>query len=219
MSNTQSRWFLRGGLILLAWLILVPTIEAGSDEEIFRDFPFNFGNPGARALGVGGAFISLADDSTAAQANPAGLVVLRRPEFFAEFNAQSYDSSEVAVATTLNTPFFQGTLSASATASPRSGLNPTFLSYVLPLKKVALGFSRFETLNVQTRTSNAFSIVVIKRSGVYGLGNISTTLLASTYSTYAFLRIVELITTGQLLNSVSCNNCWQTSYPVAPGSW
>jgi len=153
----------RGVLIPLVLLLLAtPAIEAGSDEEIFRDFPFNFTNPGARALGVGGAFISLADDSTAAQANPAGLVVLRRPEFFAEFNAQSHDTSEVQVSATINTLFFQGDLAASATSTPRTGLNPTFLSYVLPLKKVSLGFSRYETLNVQTRTSNSFSIIGIE---------------------------------------------------------
>ena len=36
---------------------------------------------GARALGMGGAFIAVADDATAASWNPAGLVQLERPEF------------------------------------------------------------------------------------------------------------------------------------------
>lgn len=40
----------------------------------------NFSDPGARSLGFGGAFIGLADDATAAFANPAGLVQLGRPE-------------------------------------------------------------------------------------------------------------------------------------------
>ncbi len=35
---------------------------------------------GARALGMGGAFIGIADDATAASWNPAGLCVLERPE-------------------------------------------------------------------------------------------------------------------------------------------
>ena len=42
--------------------------------------PFSFGPPGARSLGMGGAFIALADDATAAEANPAGLTKLSRPE-------------------------------------------------------------------------------------------------------------------------------------------
>lgn len=46
----------------------------------FAIVPFNFGPPGARALGMGGAFIALADDATAAEANPAGLTKLSRPE-------------------------------------------------------------------------------------------------------------------------------------------
>ncbi len=46
------------------------------------DLPSSF-NPvgsGARALGMGGAFISIADDATAASWNPAGLIQLRNPE-------------------------------------------------------------------------------------------------------------------------------------------
>ncbi len=35
---------------------------------------------GARALGIGGAFISIADDATAASWNPAALLKLKRPE-------------------------------------------------------------------------------------------------------------------------------------------
>lgn len=39
-------------------------------------FQFNFISPGARSLGMGGAFIGLADDATAAYTNPAGLTNL-----------------------------------------------------------------------------------------------------------------------------------------------
>jgi len=35
---------------------------------------------GARALGMGGAFIAIADDATAASWNPAGLFQLKKPE-------------------------------------------------------------------------------------------------------------------------------------------
>lgn len=47
----------------------------------FAIVPFDFGPPGARSLGMGGTFIALADDATAAEANPAGLTQLSRPEF------------------------------------------------------------------------------------------------------------------------------------------
>jgi len=42
---------------------------------------FNPVGSGARALGLGGAFIAIADDATAASWNPGALIQLRRPEF------------------------------------------------------------------------------------------------------------------------------------------
>jgi long-subunit fatty acid transport protein len=41
---------------------------------------------GARALGMGGAFIAVADDATAASWNPGGLTQLERPEFSAVYS-------------------------------------------------------------------------------------------------------------------------------------
>lgn len=43
-----------------------------------------FTNPGARSIGLGGAFVAIADDATAAFANPAGLVQILRPEISVE---------------------------------------------------------------------------------------------------------------------------------------
>jgi hypothetical protein len=51
-------------------------------QETWQRFEFSFANPGARSMGVGGAFVALADDPTAAFANPGGLVQLARPEAF-----------------------------------------------------------------------------------------------------------------------------------------
>ena len=53
---------------------------------------FSFSNPGARSLGLGGAFAALADDATAAFANPAGLVQLTRPEVSIEGRYWSYST-------------------------------------------------------------------------------------------------------------------------------
>jgi hypothetical protein len=53
-----------------------------------------FTNPGARSIGLGGAFAAIADDATAAFANPAGLVQILRPELSIElrFTASMEDS-------------------------------------------------------------------------------------------------------------------------------
>jgi hypothetical protein len=48
-------------------------------------------NPGARSLGLGGAFVAVADDATAAWANPSGLMQLVRPEISAEGRSWSED--------------------------------------------------------------------------------------------------------------------------------
>ncbi len=40
----------------------------------------NLGGAGARAIGMGGAFVSIADDATAVYWNPAGLAQLKKPE-------------------------------------------------------------------------------------------------------------------------------------------
>ncbi len=67
-----------GVLILLLAGLLAPANVSG--QEAVVPLQFSFSDPGARSMGFGGAFVALADDATAAFANPAGLVQLLRPE-------------------------------------------------------------------------------------------------------------------------------------------
>jgi len=53
-------------------------------------------SPGARSLGLGGAFVAVADDATAAWANPSGLMQLARPEISLEGRSWSEDREGVA---------------------------------------------------------------------------------------------------------------------------
>ena len=64
------------------WLTLAGSGVA--QEEAPPALEFSFSNPGARSMGFGGAFVALADDATAAFANPAGLVQLSEPEVSVE---------------------------------------------------------------------------------------------------------------------------------------
>lgn len=59
-------------LLSQVWAQLVQTVEISSSP--------NPVGSGARALGMGGAFIGVADDATAASWNPAGLIQLETPE-------------------------------------------------------------------------------------------------------------------------------------------
>jgi len=65
-------------LAMLAVLAVPGPALAQSDGFALTGVSFNFTNPGARARGIGGAFVAIADDSTAAIANPAGLAYLQR---------------------------------------------------------------------------------------------------------------------------------------------
>lgn len=82
---------LKGGLAALA---LGVTVFAASQSlaapvQIEISSSLNPVGSGARATGMGGAFIAVADDATAASWNPAGLVHLEKPEFSIVYN---YDS-------------------------------------------------------------------------------------------------------------------------------
>src|SRR5215213_399044 len=81
--------------LLLAALCAVaaPLAAQNTDIEALSGLQFNFGNPGARSLGMGGAFLGRADDASAAEANPAGLTILRKAEFSLE--ARNYVETQV----------------------------------------------------------------------------------------------------------------------------
>src|SRR5436305_11753587 len=61
-----------------------------TDSETNASIPFNLSAPGARSMGMGGAFLGLADVATAAYTNPAGLTQLVTPEVSAEARHTSY---------------------------------------------------------------------------------------------------------------------------------
>ncbi|HNX49271.1 MAG TPA: outer membrane protein transport protein [Thermoanaerobaculaceae bacterium] len=67
---------------------------AASAEEPASAFEFTFSSPGARSMGFAGAFVPVADDATAAFANPAGLVQLVRPEVSLELRLRGVLESD-----------------------------------------------------------------------------------------------------------------------------
>jgi len=59
---------------------LATVVSAQTNVEVSQGVQFDFVNPGARSLAMGGAFVSAADDATAALTNPAGLRALSKSE-------------------------------------------------------------------------------------------------------------------------------------------
>ncbi|MFI5181897.1 MAG: OmpP1/FadL family transporter [Thermoanaerobaculia bacterium] len=58
---------------LLAALLVPERAAAQLDSALLSKLSFNLTNPGGKSLAMGGAFTAIADDATAALANPAGL--------------------------------------------------------------------------------------------------------------------------------------------------
>ena len=71
--------------VLAAWS------PAHAQTSLQVPIQFDFLNPSARSLALGGAFVGLADDATAALVNPAGLIALTRKEVSIEGRFRSFD--------------------------------------------------------------------------------------------------------------------------------
>ncbi len=119
-------------LVVLCTIIALPLAAQNTDIESLSGLQFNFGNPGARSLGMGGAFLGLADDASAAEANPAGLTILRKTEFSIE--ARNYEESQLFSTTGT---FPDVTRTAFQHFSPR--VDVTFASVIVPIKNFRVG--------------------------------------------------------------------------------
>jgi long-subunit fatty acid transport protein len=131
-------------LPVAALMILVATSASAqnTDIESLSGLQFNFGNPGARSLGMGGAFLGLADDASAAEANPAGLTILRKPEFSIE--ARNYEEMQI-----LTTSGTFPSIERTAFNHYSQRVDPTFGSFVYPFKNFTIGAYYHEPLRNQ----------------------------------------------------------------------
>ena len=148
-------------LLLLATLLALPA-AAQLDDDSSSAIQFNFNPPGARSLGLGGAFLAVADDATAAFTNPAGLVILREREVFAE--VRQTNSSNVYVDRGAGT--FTGTGARSRGTASGFGTDTidnlqfaetddevtglSFVSYVQPIGDFRFALYRHELVNFET---------------------------------------------------------------------
>lgn len=130
--------FLFASIILL--LQALPA-AAQVDEESFQQMEFNFVPPGARATAMGGSFIALADDATAAITNPAGLLALIKPEISFELKALDHRVDRLAQTQSLST--------LEPTQFGGNPVSPSFISIVYPGHNWALGIFRHEYLNFE----------------------------------------------------------------------
>ncbi|MEA2239172.1 MAG: long-chain fatty acid transport protein [Thermoanaerobaculia bacterium] len=120
-------------------LIALPLAAQNTDIESLSGLQFNFGNPGARSLGMGGAFLGLADDASAAEANPAGLTILRKPEITIE--GRNYQEQQV-----FTTSGTYPDLVRTGFSHYSQRVDATFASIVYPTKYLTFGAYYHEPL-------------------------------------------------------------------------
>ncbi len=152
----------RKSKILGLWLLVLLWHGAriASAQDIEQDegagpstLEFSFSNPGARSMGLGGAFAALADDATAAFANPAGLIQLNRSEISTEIRQWNYSTPFTEGGRLTGEPTGIGLdsvpgLRTAKTSDEVSGLS--FISFVYPKEDWALAFYRHELANFRS---------------------------------------------------------------------
>ncbi len=82
MRAISAKLFGAAAVLILLDGLLLPALATAQQAVV--PLQLSFSDPGARSAGLGGAFVALADDATAAFANPAGLVQLVKPEISIE---------------------------------------------------------------------------------------------------------------------------------------
>lgn len=146
--NRKNRLFFALCAILLG---AIPA-AAQSNEDISSVLQFNFSNPGARSLGMAGAFAARADDATAVYANPAGLIQLSRPEFSMDGRSWNFANRYLASGTQINPSNLSG-LSYDESDDNLEGVS--FLSGFYPGRsgRWVAGLFRHQAVNFETALS------------------------------------------------------------------
>jgi len=144
-------------LVFISMLLLPGRAAAQSDAEINGSIQFNFSLPGARSLGMGGAFSGLADDATAAYTNPAGITILQKQEV--GFEARRFDYTHVYTdrGHAFGNPTGTGIDTISGLDSKESSNDVTglsFISYVYPHDRFAIAVYRHELANFEADTKS-----------------------------------------------------------------
>ncbi|MFK7956039.1 MAG: outer membrane protein transport protein [Lysobacterales bacterium] len=112
--------------------------------------------PGARALGLAGAFTAVADDATAAEANPAGLTILNQPEFSlhlrnSDFSVDFFDPEA------LDSAQFGGPSGDLIKTFDDSSSNISFVSFVKPFDRWVLSAFYGNQLDINASTPTEVS--------------------------------------------------------------
>ena len=156
MRRHPSTVAVRGRFLLAAVAVAALFVPGYSGaQEAPPALEFSFSNPGARSMALGGAFVALADDATAAFANPAGLVQLLRSEVSLEFRKRKYSTPYTEGGRASGSPTGLGIDTADGIRTNRSNETTSgvsYLSLVYPGTKWSLALYRHQLADFSVRT-------------------------------------------------------------------
>jgi len=166
----------------------------GDPSSDFSGLPIDQLPPGARSLGLGGAFAGVADDATAAIANPAGLTILTAKEFslhlrntdsdVAFLDPDAFDSSVFYEPGRLNKEYSD------------SSTNVSFASFVLPLDRWVLSAYYMNQLSFQSDQTGGDDIVYDPNFVDTYYNNNSVDSSIDTYGLSAAFRVTDSFSIG-----------------------
>jgi long-chain fatty acid transport protein len=137
MTSVRALGLVAGAALAISTL---PSAASAQSNDVIPQFQWNFATPGARANGMGRAFIGLADDASAAITNPAGLLSLTRPQAYFEFKSTDLRVARLSA--------FDSLTSLVPTTTSQQVNVPAFFSLSTPVgRRLAVAFTRHEFLN------------------------------------------------------------------------
>ena len=137
--------------VFIGLAVLLLPVRASAQQAVVP-LQLSFSDPGARSAGLGGAFVALADDATAAFANPAGLVQLAKPEISIEVRNWSHSIPYTASGRVEGDPSGQGldvTAGLVKGESTYDTIGLSFLSLVWPAGDWSFAFFRHEYADLE----------------------------------------------------------------------
>ena len=169
---------------LATTLLLIGAMSA-EGQRLEIALPLDLAPPGARSAGMGRAFVGLADDATAAAANPAGLVNLLRPEISYHFRIDEVDAVKRDFGG-------QGLLTSTA-----SNIVPAYFSLVMPVAGGRVAWSAYYQQTVRGTFSFREDFATgARNSFVYGSQDDSSLTIGQVGGSVAFSAVGSLLAFG-----------------------